>query len=82
MQRAGTKEPKSETSPDEDGEAALLKPAVGVGEACFAEPLELRLDGRAAVLPIAIERLGDLLLGGAETANLGQPALLVEDFER
>ena len=31
----------------EDGEAVVFEPAVGVGEACLAEPLELVGDGGA-----------------------------------
>jgi len=66
----------------EDGEAIVLEPAVGVGEAGCAHPVELDFDGGAAVVLLAIEGVGDLLRRGTGFADLLEPELLVELVER
>ena len=62
-------------------EAGVFVPAVDVGEAGLAQPCKLHSDGCAAVFLLAEERVGDLLLGGTEGADVGEPAELVGLFE-
>ena len=65
----------------EDGEAVVFEPAVGVGEAGFAHPVELVFDGGAAVVLLAVEGVGDLLRGGAAFADLLEPEGFVDGVE-
>src|SRR6202789_2659571 len=65
----------------EDGEAVVLEPAVGVGEAGFAHPVELIFDGGAAVVLLTVEGVGDLLRGGAGFADLLEPEGFVDGVE-
>ena len=65
----------------EDGEAVVLEPAVGVGEAGLAEPVELVFDAGAAVVLLAVEGVGDLVGGGAGFADLLEPEVLVAGVE-
>ncbi len=62
-------------------EAGVFVPAIDVGEASLAQPGKLCGDGRAAVFLLAEERVGDLSLGGAFGAYVGEPAELVDFFE-
>ena len=62
----------------QDGEAVVFEPAIDVGEAGFAKPVELVFDGGAAVVLLAVEGVGDLVGGGAGFADLLEPEFFVE----
>ena len=66
----------------EDGHATFLVPAIGVGKAGGTEPCELSFDRGAAVFLLAIERVGDLLLGGSGRADLFEPEGFIASVER
>ena len=61
------------TRANEDGEAGLLVPAVGVGETGLSHPGKLAADVDAAILLPALQGVGDLLLSRVEGSDLLEP---------